>query len=119
VTRAGSPNIEFEDVECGLALAQALGLIELNVAKGGDSQPFIALAAAIRQRHSLGLLDEVQKCAMASASQHDCAGAFIAEVTRIAQAHCLELPMPWRWFVIAHHRVKLRSRHDRHLEQNR
>jgi hypothetical protein len=118
VMRAGSPNIEFEDVECGLALAQALGLIELNVAKDGDRQPFIALAAAIRQRHSLGLLDEVHKCAVAAASQPDCAGVFIAEVARIAHAHCLELPMPWRWFVIMHQRARLRSRRGLQLETN-
>lgn len=118
VTRAGSPNIEFEDVECGLALAQALGLIELNVAKGSDRQPFIALAAAIRQRHSPQLLDEVHKCAVAAASQPNCVGAFITEVARIAPAHCLELPMPWRWFVIMHQRAKLRSRHGQHLKPN-
>jgi hypothetical protein len=119
VTRAGSPNIEFEDVECGLVLAQALGLIQLNVADGGDSQPFIALAAAIRQHRSPRLLDEIQKRAIGAASQSNCAGIFIAEVARIAQAHDLQLPTPWHWFVIKHHRDELRSRHDRHLEQNR
>ncbi len=116
--RAGSPKIEFEDVECGLALACTIGVIELNVTGAGDSQPFIALAAAIRQRHSPRLLDEIQQCALAAASQTDGTGTFIAEVARIAQTQGVELPPPWRWFVIAHHRARIRSRHGRHLEPN-
>lgn len=113
VLRAGSPNIEFEDVECGLDLAQALGIIHLDMTDEDDSQPFIALAAAIRQHRKLHLRDEIQKCAVAAASQPDRVDAYIAEVDRVAHQYGFALPIQWRWFVIAHNRAKVRSRINR------
>lgn len=113
VVRAGSPNIEFEDVECGLDLAQTLGVIQLNNTDEGDSQPLIALAAAIRQHLKPRLRDEIQQCAIAVASQPDRVGVYIAEVNRMAQQYGFVLPIQWRWFAIRHNRAKVRSRINR------
>jgi hypothetical protein len=111
--RAGSPNIEFEDVECGLDLAQALGVIQMNTTDESVSQPFIALAAAIRQHRNSRLCHEVRQLADAAALQPDCMGAFIAEVDRIAHQYGFVLPIQWRWFGIRHNRANVRSRTSR------
>jgi hypothetical protein len=113
VVRAGSPNIEFEDVECGLDLAQALGVIQLKAMDIGDSQPFIVLAAAIRQHRDRHFRAEIQQCAVEAASQPDRVGAHIAEVDRIAQQYGFVLPNQWRWFAIRHNRAKARSQINR------
>lgn len=112
--RAGSPNIEFEDVERGLGLARVLGIFKLDAAQAGDNEPFIVLAAAARQHRDGYLLDELQQSADAVAPQPNCISAYITQVARIARAHGFALPTHWRWFVMAHARAQERYRMGRH-----
>jgi hypothetical protein len=116
VVRAGSPNTEFEDVELGLSLAQVLGVVPREASGEGDSQPFIALAAAARQHRNPRLRDEIQQCTIAAASQPDRVGTCLTEVACIAQEFDFVLPTLWRLCVIAHNRAKTRRQINRHAE---
>lgn len=108
VSRAGSPNIEFEDVERGLSLAQVFGVVPREASGEGDSQPFIALAAAARQCCNPHFLEELKQATVRIATQSDSLSAYIDEIARIAQTHDVALPVDWRWFALTRHRTRPR-----------
>jgi hypothetical protein len=117
VSRAGSPSIEFEDVERGLSLAQVLGVVPREALGEGDSQPFIVLAAAARQCCNPHFLEEMEQATVRIATQQDSLGAYIDEIARIAQTHDVALPVDWRWFALTCHRSRPRRVNQRNTTE--
>lgn len=109
--KAGSPYCEFEDVEQGQLMASKLGELNHKQLMLGETKPFVALAAAMRQQLGGKAIEMLRQLAYAASSGPAPLQTFIHRVDELALAQRIILPIDWARFVNAHNRLK-RAKHS-------